>query len=101
MGRTLRIVCLAALAAFAAACGGSSSPSSSSASLASGDVAVVGQKHITRSELDHQIQLAVAAMKVRKQAVPKVGTSDYTSTVVQPVVAYLVTDAQVHNIADA
>jgi hypothetical protein len=39
-------------------------------------------------------------MKVRKQAVPKVGTSDYTSTVVQPVLAYLVTDAQVHNIAD-
>jgi foldase protein PrsA len=100
MGRTLRLTCLAALAAIAAACGGSSSSSSSSASLSSGDVAVVGATHITRGELDHQITLEVAAMKVRKQAVPKVGTSDYTSAVVQPVLAYLVTDAQVHNIAD-
>lgn len=98
MGRTLRISALAALAALAAACGGSSS-SSNSAKLASGDVAVVGQTHITKSELDHQIALQIAAMKVKKQKVPAVGTATYTSSIVQPTLAYLVTDAQVHNIA--
>jgi hypothetical protein len=99
MGRTLRISALAALAALAAACGGSSSSSSGSAQLASGDVAVVGQTHITKGELGHQIALQIAAMKVKKQKVPAVGTSAYTSTIVQPTLAYLVTDAQVHNIA--
>jgi parvulin-like peptidyl-prolyl isomerase len=101
MGRTLRISALAALAALAAACGGSSSSSSGSAKLASGDVAVVGQTHITKGELDHQIQLQIAAIKVKKQKVPAVGTAAYTSTIVQPTLAYLVTDAQVHNIAKA
>ena len=33
--------------------------------------------------------------------IPKVGTSAYTTTIVQPVVAYLVTQAQVQNIAKA
>jgi parvulin-like peptidyl-prolyl isomerase len=99
MGRTLCIICLAALAALPAACGGSSSPASSSAKLQSGDVAVVGQTHITKDELDHQITLQVAAMQVKKEKVPQVGTTSYTSTIVQPVLAYLVTDAQVHNIA--
>ncbi len=98
MGRTLRLTCLAALVAVAAACGGSSS-SSGSAKLAKGDVAVVGQTHITKSELDHQITLEVAAMKVKKQTIPQVGTASYSTTIVQPVLAYLVTDAQVHNIA--
>ena len=69
------------------------------AKLASGDVAVVGQTHITKSELDHQIQLQIAALNVKKQKVPAVGTSAYTSTIVQPTLTYLVTDAQVHNIA--
>src|SRR5579871_4304224 len=99
MGRTLRISALAALAALAAACGGSSSSSSGMAKLASGDVAVVGQTHITKSELDHQIELQIAALKVKKQKVPTVGSSSYTSTIVQPTLTYLVTDAQVHNIA--
>lgn len=99
MGRTLRNFALAALAALAAACGGSSSSSSGAAKLASGDVAVVGQTHITKSELDHQIGLQIAALKVKKQKVPAVGTSSYTSSIVQPTLAYLVTDAQVHNIA--
>lgn len=99
MGRTLRIICLAALAAFAAACGGSSSSSSTAASLGSDDVAVVGQNHITKQDLDHQITLELAAMKVKQQKIPKVGTSTYTSTVVQPVLAYLVQNAQVHDIA--
>jgi parvulin-like peptidyl-prolyl isomerase len=98
MGRTFRISALAALAALAAACGGSSS-STGAAKLASGDVAVVGQTHITKSELDHQIQIQVNAMKVKKQKVPAVGTATYTSSIVQPTLAYLVTNAQVHNIA--
>jgi parvulin-like peptidyl-prolyl isomerase len=99
MGRTLWITCLAAVAALAAACGGSSSSSSSAAKLSSGDVAVVGGTHITKSDLDHQIQLELAAMKVKKQAIPQVGTSSYQTSVVQPVLQYLVTDAQVHDIA--
>ncbi len=116
MGRTLRILILAALAACTAACGSSSSSSSQPASLQSGDVAVVGTTHITKQELDHQIKLEVQAMKVgsesctggsqgqedcknKTQKVPAVGTSAYTTTIVQPVVAYLVTQAQVENIA--
>jgi parvulin-like peptidyl-prolyl isomerase len=115
MGRTLRILILAALAASTAACGGSSS-SGKVASLQPGDVAVVGTTHITKQQLDHQITLEIAAMKVgsesctggsqgnencktKKTRIPAVGTSAYTTTIVQPVVAYLVTDAQVHNIA--
>ena len=99
MGRTLLIIFLAAVAALSAACGGSSSGSSTPASLGSDDVAVVGQNHITKQQLDHQITLELAAMAVKKQKIPKVGTTSYTSTVVQPVLAYLVQDAQVHDIA--
>jgi hypothetical protein len=99
MGRTLLIISLAALAALSAACGGSSSGSSSQANLGSDDVAVVAGNHITKEQLDHQIKLEVAAMAVKKQKIPKVGTTSYTSTVVQPVLAYLVQDAQVHDIA--
>jgi hypothetical protein len=98
MGRTLSIICLAAVAAFTAACGGSSS-SDKPASLQSGDVAVVGSTHITKGDLDHQIKLELAAMAVKKQKIPQVGTAGYQSTIVQPVLQYLVTDAQVHDIA--
>ena len=105
MGRTLRILILAAIAASTAACGGSSS-SSGSDSLQKGDIAVVGNVHITRQDLDHQIKLEVRAMQVgsgtsKGTKVPKVGTTAYTTTIVQPVVAYLVTQAQVENIAKA
>jgi parvulin-like peptidyl-prolyl isomerase len=101
MGRTPLILILAALAVSTAACGGSSA-SSNVASLQSGDVAVVGNTHITRQDLDHQIKLEVRAMQVgSKKPIPKVGTSAYTTTIVQPVVAYLVTQAQVQNIAKA
>ncbi len=101
MGRTLLIISLAAVAALSAACGGSSSSSSStSAQLGSGDVAVVGPNHITKQQLDHQITLELAAMAVKKQKIPKVGTTAYTSSVVQPVLAYLVQNAQVHDIAN-
>ena len=60
MGRTLRIVFLAALTVATAACGGGSSGSSSStpsAALAAGDVAVVGTTHITKPDLNHAITL--------------------------------------------
>src|SRR6266516_1113745 len=97
MGRTLWII-LAALAALTAACGGSSS-STKADTLESGDIAVVGTHHITKHDLDHQIQLALATMTAKKQKIPKVGTAAYTAAVVQPEVAYLVTNAQVHNIA--
>lgn len=103
MGRTLRIVvaaAMAALAALAPACGGSSSGGSTGAAkLASGDVAVVGQTHITKDQLDHLIQQQIVALKVKKQKVPAAGSASYTSSIVQPTLAYLVTDAQVHNIA--
>ena len=40
-------------------------------------------------------------MAVKKQKIPQVGSSSYQSAIVQPVLQYLVTDAQVHNIAKA
>ena len=102
MGRALRILLLAALtAAFSAACGGGGSSSGSSASLESGDVAVVDGVHITKSQLDHAITLRLKAMAVQKQTAPKVGTTDYTNSVVQPTLQHLVQGAEVRNIADA
>jgi parvulin-like peptidyl-prolyl isomerase len=102
MGRALRICLLVALtAALSAACGGGSASSNSSGSLASGDVAVVGGIHITKSQLDHAITLRLKAMAVQKQTAPKVGTTDYTNTVVQPTLQHLVQGAEVRNIASA
>lgn len=60
---------------------------------------MVGSHHITKGDLDHQIKLELAAMAVKKQKVPQVGTSGYQTSIVQPVLQYLVTDAQVHDIA--
>ena len=34
--------------------------------------------HITKSDLDHQIKLELAAMKVKKQTIPQVGTTSYS-----------------------
>jgi parvulin-like peptidyl-prolyl isomerase len=101
MGRALRILLLAALTAFSAACGGGGSSSSSSASLASGDVAVVAGTHITKSQLDHAITLRVKGMQAAKQTPPKVGTTAYTTNVVQPTLQHLVQGAEVRNIAEA
>ena len=102
MGRALRIFLLAALTAFsAAACGGGGASSGSSASLASGDVAVVAGTHITKSQLDHAITLRVKGMEAQKQTPPKVGTTDYTTNVVQPTLQHLVQGAEVRNIATA
>ena len=101
MGRALRILLLAALAVVSAACGGGGASSTSSAKLASGDVAVVGTTHITKSQLDHAITLRVKAMTLSKQTPPKVGTTDYTTNVVQPTLQHLVQGAEVRNIATA
>jgi hypothetical protein len=87
-------------AAFSAACGGGSSGSSSSATLESGDVAVVGGTHITKSQLDRAITQRLKGMQVQGQTPPKVGTTDYTTTVVQPTLQHLVQEAEVRNIAD-
>ena len=70
-------------------------------SLASGDVAVVDGTHITKSQLDHAITLRVKGMEAQKQTPPKVGTTDYTTNVVQPTLQHLVQGAEVRNIAKA
>jgi foldase protein PrsA len=101
MGRALRILLLAALTVVSAACGGGGASSTASAKLASGDVAVVGTTHITKSQLDHAITLRVKAMQLAKQTPPKVGTTDYTTNVVQPTLQHLVQGVEVRNIATA
>ena len=102
MGRALRILLLVALtAALSAACGGGGSGSSSSATLESGDVAVVGTTHITKSQLDRAITQRLKGMKLQSQTPPKVGTTQYTTTVVQPTLQRLVQEAEVRNIAEA
>jgi hypothetical protein len=77
---------------------------------------VVGSTHITKPELRHEIRIEVRAIELgsesctggsqgsedcadKKGAVPPVGTAASTATVVEPVVAYLVADAQLHGTA--
>lgn len=98
MGKTLRTLLVVATMAGTAACGGGGG-SSASATLAPGDVAVVGTIHITKAELDHQIEVKVRSLTLQKQTPPKAGTSAYTTQVVQPLVHQLVLAAQVRNIA--
>lgn len=113
MGAPRGILCLAVLAAVAAAGCGSSGKT---ASLHSDDVAVVGHTHITKADLRRQIAIEVRAMRLGSQScvggsqgqerckdakdpVPPAGTRAYRVKVVDPVVTYLVTDAELHNIA--
>lgn len=112
--RALAAACVALIAASAAACaGGASSSGTAHATLTPGDVAVVGDAHITRRELDRQVALDVRSLelgyqsckggtnpgknqelcKTVKQGVPKPGTVAYRTKVVGPVVAFLVADA--------
>jgi foldase protein PrsA len=93
----LLIVILAALVALASACGGGSG--ASSGKLEDNDVAVVGDIHITRDQLDHQIQLRLNAAKVDNAQLPKIGTDDYKNQVIIPIVQRLVTNAEIQNIA--
>jgi hypothetical protein len=93
----LLIFLVSALVVVGSACGGGGS---SSGKLESNDVAVVGDIHITRDQLDHQIALRVNAAKVDKTTLPKVGSADYKNQVVIPIVQRLVTNAEIQNIAD-
>ena len=114
MGRGREIALIVVFATILAACGGSSSKSAP-AQLEPGDVAVVGQTHITKAQLAHQIELDVRAIElggdsctggsqgqedcgVKHGSVPPVGTEAYRTSVVQPVVTYLVLNAQLHAI---
>jgi hypothetical protein len=86
---------LVAAVALSAGCGGGGA----SSSLKDGDVAIVGDVHITQAALDHQIALKVQSAKVDKQTVPKPGTTDYKTQVIDPVVQRLVGEVQLDNIA--
>jgi hypothetical protein len=86
---------LVAAIALSAGCGGGGATST----LKSGDVAVVGDRHITQDELDHQITLKIHSAKVDKQTVPQQGTAAYKTQIVDPVVSRLVLEAQLENIA--
>jgi len=97
-----RIVLLALLTsavALAAACGGGSGSSSTAAKLNSDDVAVVGDIHITREQLDHQIQLAEKSAQIAKQTLPKPGTADFKTQVTDQILQRLVNNADLENIA--
>jgi parvulin-like peptidyl-prolyl isomerase len=85
---------LAVLAAALAACG-----SSSSSKLAKGDVAVVGDTHITQAQLDHEIAIVIANLKANKHAVPGAGSTTYKSEVIDQSVQQLVFNAEVRAIA--
>src|SRR6478672_4327121 len=92
----LPLVLLTAVAV-SAACGGGSS--SSSASLESGDVAVVGDTHITQKQLDQLVAFQVHSAQVAKQKIPAAGTATYKTQVVDPILQRMITNAQVENIA--
>jgi hypothetical protein len=113
MGAPRGILCLAVLAALAlAGCGSSGA----TAGLHSDDIAVVGHVHITKAQLRRQIAIEVRSMrvgsesctggsqgqedcKIVKDPVPPAGSHAYRVNVVDPVVTYLVTGAQMHDIA--
>jgi hypothetical protein len=86
---------LVAAVALSAGCGGGGATSS----LKSGDIAVVGDRHITQAELDHQITLKIQSAKVSNQTVPKQGSAAYRTQIIDPVVQRLVIEAQIENIA--
>lgn len=86
---------VALLAVFLAACGSSSS----SAGLQNGDVAVVDNIHITKAQLDHQIQLALNGYKVQHTKPPAPGSSTYKSQVLDRSLEQLVFAAKVKLIA--
>lgn len=90
------LLLLVAAIALSAGCGGGGATST----LSSDDVAVVGNRHITQEELDRDIAFKIHAAKVDKQPVPKQGTADYRTQIIDPVVQRLVIEAQVENIAE-
>lgn len=95
MRRISLLFAAAILAVAVSACGGSSS----APKLGPNDVALVDGTLITKSQLDHRIVIETAAAKLQGHALPKVGTSAYTTEVIQGTVAQLVFEAEVKNVA--
>src|SRR4029078_2214427 len=62
-------------------------------------VAVVGDTHITKDQLDQLVTFQVNSAKVAKQKIPAAGTADYKTEVVDPILQRMITNAQVENIA--
>src|SRR5262245_18591241 len=97
MRRFLLLFALLASLSVAAACGDDSS--GGSVSVSDDLVAVVGDREITVAQLDRQIELRQKAAEIGKEELPKAGSAEYRTQVVQPLVDQLVTAAQVENIA--
>jgi foldase protein PrsA len=84
------VACCVAAVSLAAGCGGGSSASSG---VPKGDVALVDGQPITQAQFDAIFNQYTDSLKVAKQAVPKAGSTAYTS-IVQRLVQYLVTKAE-------
>ena len=76
MKRYLSLLLLVALSAALAACGGGGGGGSSS-SLGSGDVAVVGDTHVTTGQFAAMMASAEASYKQQGQPFPKQGSTSY------------------------
>jgi hypothetical protein len=87
MRKALFVIC--ATAALLAGCGGGGS----SAKLATDDVAVVGSKHIPKSDFDALLAQAKRSFQQQGRKFPKQGTSDY-ETLKGQAVALLVQQAE-------
>jgi SurA-like protein/parvulin-like peptidyl-prolyl cis-trans isomerase-like protein len=86
MRKSLVVICAAA--ALLAGCGGGSS-----AKLGSADVAVVGSKHVPKSDFDALLAQAKRSFQQQGRKFPKQGTSDY-ETLKGQAVALLVQQAE-------
>ncbi len=75
MRRLSLLVLVLPLALLAASCGGGGGGSS----LAASDVAVVGDTHITRSDLDRRVFQAECSYKLQKRAFPKAGSPEFSA----------------------
>jgi foldase protein PrsA len=85
--RFVLVPLLIAATAALAACGGGSK------AVPPNDVALVGSTPVTKTQFNGLITQAIATGKARGQAVPKVGSTEYT-TLRQDVVNYLVQNAE-------
>ena len=90
MKKALPILLLVALlAVLTAGCGGSSSPKS----VPAGDVAVVGDKTISKAQFDALLAQAKKSFKAQKRTFPKLGSQEYKSLQDQAV-QYLIQRAE-------
>jgi foldase protein PrsA len=93
MRRFFLVLLALPLLLIAAACGGGGGGSS----VSSGDAAVVDGEHITRADLDHQLQETACRYKLQKKTFPKPGSTGYQDLqkqVVQVLVQRLQLDQQ-------